>query len=431
MQELDRDLQEQPHSRRLLTIPGMSAYLTGNTLDRLADGMLYVALAWVAARTGAVSVATVLAAGSLPRLVVLLLGGALGDRFGLARVATATLIGRGVLLAGFAWILMSPHPSGILLAVIAAGFGIIDAAHVPAMSGISALLVRGKELASAQGLLGAATEVMEVVAAPLTGYLLVWHSGLVAGVGVVLVVISLFCIASIRAAAARQTIPQDAPGEDDEVDDDDGRSGFRGLLDDVREGLRVNWTIPGMRLALGVSLVANLAATGPVLAGLPLKAVEQGWPASTYGWAATGLAAGGVLGLLALNRWSDRMTGPLLWAGWLLLVGSVGIGVLTVSTTPVGAVIGAGVIGLCFAPGARLVIAWVQSVSAPEMVGRTMSLVQLSIYAGTPLGYLLYGLLAVISVTMAGLVMSAALLLASLAIVAWCRAQAHAVTVTP
>lgn len=400
--------------RALRSIPGMPAYLAGNTLDRLADAMLYVALAWAAAHSSATAAVAVLAAGSVARLVVLLLGGAIGDRFGLARVASLTLVVRGVLLGVFAWALTRPHPSSLVLVVVAAAFGLVDGAHVPAMTGISALLARGRELASAQGLVGAATEAMEVLAPPVTGYLLAWPAS-VAGVGVVLVAVSLLCIVAIRRAASAAGLGDDLLDEESEA----RPGGLRGLLGDVREGLRAGWHTPGMRLALLVMLVANLAATGPVLAGLPLKAVAEGWPASTYGWASAGLAAGGVVGLLALNRWGGRVTVPLSWAASLLAGGSLGIMALTLTRSPAGAVAGATVTGLCFGPGGRLVISWIQSVSSPQMVGRTMALIQFAIYAGIPLGYLLYGALLGISLSIAGAVMSGALLLMALLMLGW------------
>lgn len=414
--------------RALRAIPGMAAYVSGNTLDRLADAMLYVALAWAAAHSSATAAVSVLAAGSVARLVVLLLGGAIGDRFGLARVASLTLMVRGVLLGVFAWALTRPHPSSLVLVVVAAAFGLVDGAHVPAMTGISALLARGRELASAQGLVGAATEAMEVLAPPVTGYLLSWPAS-VAGVGVVLVAVSLLCIVAIHRAAS-------AAGLGDDLSDEESESrpgGLRGLLKDVRAGLRAGWQTPGMRLALLVMLVANLAATGPVLAGLPLKAVAEGWSPSTYGWACAGLAAGGVVGLLALNRWGGRVTVPLSWAASLLAGGSLGIMALTLTRSPAGAVAGATVTGLCFGPGGRLVISWIQSVSSPQMVGRTMALIQFAIYAGIPLGYLLYGALLGVSLCIAGSVMSGALLLTALLMLGWAgthRSKATLDTVT-
>jgi MFS family permease len=63
----------------LLWLAGTRASLTG-------DAALYFALGWAASARGGRTAALVLTALTLPRTVLLLLGGVVGDRFGAARV---------------------------------------------------------------------------------------------------------------------------------------------------------------------------------------------------------------------------------------------------------------------------------------------------------------------------------------------------------
>ncbi|MEO7061267.1 MAG: MFS transporter [Lapillicoccus sp.] len=400
---------------RLWNVAGIPSYLVSNSADRFADALLNLGLAWAAAQTGgALSATAVLAAGSVPRLVVLLAGGALGDRYGLLRLATLTLMVRIALMGVFAWALTAPtHPSGWVLAACAVGFGVADGAHLPAMTGLSALLVRGQMVVAAQGFVGAATEVAEILAAPAAGLLLAWRPISLAGVCTVLLLVSLACLGLVRKRARGVASRRDHPDVRDEG------SGLRArpatLLQEVREGLQGALATPGVRRALGVFVAANLAGTAPLLAGIPLRVTAEGWGAGAYGVVAAGLAVGSVVGLLALTRWDNRVTrAPLQVAGFLLLPGAIGVAGLTLAPTVLTMAAAAALVGLCFGPGARMVVGGIMRDTETPMMGRTVALVQFATYSGIPLGYVLYGAVANVSLAAAGLIMAAVLLVCGL-----------------
>src|SRR5687768_6477447 len=78
------------------------AWLSGFTVARLGDAVLAFALGWAAAGLGGTTAALVLTLGGLPRLVLLVLGGAVADRVGVRRLliaGEAALLALTVLLA--------------------------------------------------------------------------------------------------------------------------------------------------------------------------------------------------------------------------------------------------------------------------------------------------------------------------------------------
>jgi MFS family permease len=62
------------------------AWLAGTRASLLGDAALYFALGWAASAHGGRTGALVLTAITVPRTALLLIGGAVGDRFGARRV---------------------------------------------------------------------------------------------------------------------------------------------------------------------------------------------------------------------------------------------------------------------------------------------------------------------------------------------------------
>ncbi|MEJ8643759.1 hypothetical protein WKI68_25080 [Streptomyces sp. MS1.HAVA.3] len=70
-------------------------WLVGTRASLLGDAVLYFALGWAASAHGGATGALVLTAITLPRTLLLLLGGAVADRFGARRL---TIVGDAVML---------------------------------------------------------------------------------------------------------------------------------------------------------------------------------------------------------------------------------------------------------------------------------------------------------------------------------------------
>jgi hypothetical protein len=106
-------------------------WLSGAMASQVGDAALYFALAWAASARGGPAAGLVLSSIALPRTVLLLLGGAVGDRFGARRVM---IIGDGIMLVVAAALAAASWTWGTPLALLlTAGLviGTVDAFYLP------------------------------------------------------------------------------------------------------------------------------------------------------------------------------------------------------------------------------------------------------------------------------------------------------------
>lgn len=86
---------------------GLFGWTIGFGSSVLADQMFFLALTWAALQVGTPrQVGVVLAAGSLPRLLILLVGGAVADQVSPKRIIVGTDTGRAVVMAAAAVLLL-------------------------------------------------------------------------------------------------------------------------------------------------------------------------------------------------------------------------------------------------------------------------------------------------------------------------------------
>lgn len=358
-------------------------YLAAMGADAAADALFYLTLAWVAANSGgAVSAGVVLAAGSVPQLAMMLLGGAAGDRFGLVRTAEVTLAIRTGLFAVFVFMLAAGSLSLWPLVAMSAAVGLVDALHMPAMGGVAGLLADVGEQAAVQGSVSATTRVSGVAATTVGGVLLAWS---VASAGVAMVVLSIAALAlllvlrrSSPAVAAEQSTDEDSPG----------------LVALMREGLATVGRDRHIRLILVLFTLANLAATAPVMLGIPLKGAEYSWSAVSYGLAMVGFALGSALGAVGVARWGKSVSDNLASAIALLIPAALGLGALSMAREAWQASICVFVVGLALAPAAALMMGEVRERVPATHMGRVSSIVQFAIFGLIPVGHVLFGWMA-------------------------------------
>lgn len=369
-----------PRSPRTWWTRGIAQYLVAMGADAAADGIFYMALGWVAAHAGsAISAATVMAAGTVPQLILTLLGGVIGDRVGLARVATATLVARMVLVLGFTMLLMRPELISLwALIAISAMAGLTDALHMPAIGGIAGLLASDGEQAGVQGAVSATTRTSAVIATAGGGLLIGWSLPSPGWAMTVLLVLSLLALVSTRRRAGRVL----------EVSDDSHEDPPAHML---RSGLATVFGSPAIRLILLIFTLANFAATAPVSLGVALRGEEQQWAGASYGVVVAGFAVGSALGALSTARIARRVDSNLRAALLLLVPATVGLALLALADHPALATAACTLTGLALAPAAALLMGEIRERTDPKMMGRVSSVVMLAIFGLIPVGHLVLG----------------------------------------
>lgn len=337
----------------------VARWLTAYTASVTGDLVYFLALTWTAARlTGPAGTGLIVAVGAVPRVLFLLAGGAVVDRFGPRPVAIASDTTRcAVILAGALTVTLLPAQVW-LLAVVALVFGVVDALFLPAVGAFPPRIADAGQLLRVQGMRGLAVRLANAVGPLLAGIALV-AGGPGAGFAVagVLFAASLALLLAVR---VRPLPPADRAPRG---------HGLRG----GGRFLRGHRALLPLIAVIGLS---EMCFSGPVATGLVLLADERHWGAAGMAWIAGAFSVGGALaGLLLTVRAGLRR------AGWAVVGSLVATAAATVALGLVGGLTAA--VGLGAAAGLTSGItmtitgALVQAAVPPDYLGRVTALTSL------------------------------------------------------
>ncbi|OLF17201.1 MFS transporter [Actinophytocola xanthii] len=246
-----------------------------------------------------------LSAVALPRTLLLLLGGAVGDRVGPRRVmiiGDAVMIGVALVLAVTTTWVGAPVP---LLVVAALVVGTNDAFYLPSSGSMPRQLVEDDAVARAVALRHSGSQLVGVVGAPLGG-VLVAFAGVPAAAWLDAVTFAIVLVVLLRVR------PRFAPPPP---------ARRKNLLREAGDGIRVAFTTEG----LGPALLLVAGAAGAILPFssilIPLMAQEHGWGASGAGLLVGVQAAGTVATTLVVSRRGAGSRAGVIAVGGLAAVG--------------------------------------------------------------------------------------------------------------
>jgi MFS family permease len=343
-------------------------FFAGRAVSLAGSAMTPVALSFAVLaatdRTG--DLAAVLAANSVALLSVLLLGGALADRWPRRRLLVATNAAAALTQATVAALLLSGHAPLWALVALEAANGVAAGLTQPAQRGILPELVPRPALQPANSLLATARNIAKVVG-PTAAGLVVAQAG---GGWAIAADATSYALAAL--CLSRVRVPGRPPPT----------GGLAaGLVEGWQEFRSRNWVVIGVVAFAGVNLVVgSWIVLGPTIAAATIG--PTGWGATLSAQAVGLLAAG-----LAMYRLTA--THPLRWAH----IGAV-LTVLPMIALALGAplpwLIASALIG-----GAGLAvdgITWettLQQHIPPDALSRVASYDQLGSWATVPLGELL------------------------------------------
>lgn len=292
-------------------------WLSGALASQLGDAALYFALGWAASAHGGNAAALVLTAANLPRCVLLLVGGVIGDRVGPRRVVIAgdaVMLGVTLLLAVVAHGLGAPL---LMLLVLALVMGGVDAFYVPASGSMPRVLAEGPSLPRALALRQAGSQAITLFGAPLGGVLV----GVFGLVGAASVDSVTFAVVLGVLIAIRPSIPAPAVAE------------RRGVAREALDGVRFAGRHPVLRhglVLLGAAAGCLLPATSLLV---PLLARSHGWSAGQAGVVVGAQSLGGVSVSLLVARYG-RLARPGLIAPLALFGSALGFVALAWAPSP-------------------------------------------------------------------------------------------------
>jgi MFS family permease len=364
----------EPRQRAALPAPFLGLVLAMG-LSSFGDAVWLIALSVTLVGSAGPAVAgLVLALGSLPKVLTLLVGGAVADRTGPRRVLVATdLVRAGAMVTGAVAVLFA-GPSLPLLTGLIVVMAVASAFFIPASDALRPHLLPPEHLVRGNAVYLAAVRGGQAAGGALGSFL----AGL-GGLVTVAVVNGLSFLVSAVAAGNTKVLaaPETGPRE---------RVRVRQLLSDVREGCRYVAVRPALRTAMVVTGLLELSGAGPINLGLVLLGGQSG-----AGWLLTAMTLGASLAFVVSVKWPPRGKAGLLASGGL--AAQAGCLALLASGSPAVGIAAFFALGLVAGLTALVLVSLAQEWSAPEMRGRVMSILALFTLAATPIGNLLIGVL--------------------------------------
>lgn len=354
----------------------------GETVSMFGDQFYLVALPWLAlALTGSsLALGLVLMAAAIPRAALMLVGGALSDRYDPRAIMIASSAARAGLVGILALLAWTDAIQLWHLYLLGAGFGAADAFFQPAALALVPRLVPEDRLEASNALVMGSMAVMGMVGPAIAGVAIA-ATGTALGFGIDA---ATFAFAVVTLLFVRRPPRSSAPSSSGE------RSG---TVPAIAAGLRYAAGDPQIRVVLLAVAVINLAVVGPFFVGLPVLVdgldsgpMAYGIVLAAFGGAAlAGAVVAGSLGARVRMSLAVPITALGLAVGMILIGLAPNVWAVTLAAVPLGA--GVGVLQVSG-------MAWLQRRSDPEYLGRVMSLVMFAIMGLTPLSYAAAGAVA-------------------------------------
>ena len=383
--------------REVLGNPNFRLLWIGEGISVLGDHFYMIALPWLVLQlTGdSLAMGTVLALSAIPRALLMLVGGALTDRFSPRSLMLASNAVRFLLVSLLTILVFTNSVEMWMIYTLAILFGVADAFFYPAQSSMAPQLVNKDHLQAANSLIHG-TMMLTMLAGPVLAGLLIAALGdghaesSMKGIAVAFGLDALTFLISLITLAFIKT-PQNTSTEASE-----------NIIESIRSGLNFVWNDVPLRAFFFVVAAVTFFFNGPFNIGVPLLA-DTRFPegAVAYGTILSTWGAGSLVGMALagmLPRPDPKRMGTVL----LSLVSAMGIGLafLGVSaSTFIAAVIGLmlgsvnGYINVFFTT-------WVQSRAPKAFIGRLMSLLMFSSTGLFPVSMALAGAVSRVDVTL-------------------------------
>lgn len=376
----------------------------GQTFIYCASQFWFVALTWlILQKTGSgIALGTVLMAAAIPRSILMLVGGAISDRFPPNTIAAIATVAN-TLLSGSLTLLLATnafHLHGIIF--ISGLFGISEAFLYPATLALLPRIIRKSRLAQANAWMQGSEQISNVLGPALAG-IAIGILGLTTAfvLNTALFAIGAGCIYLVR--IRQPIIPSPLKPHT--------------LTKEIWEGLRYAGQHPGIRISLLLIAMINFAILGPIVVGVAeLVTIRLDGDATTFGYLQSAYGVGAFLGVGIASQLSaiKQLQTPLVLLATCLGAGLIALGFVFHTWTAAAIIlsmgVGGGIVGV-------LALTWLQQETAIAMQGRMMSLVMFAAVALDPFSQAISGVL--LDLSLSGLFLAAGTTMLITALVSW------------
>lgn len=357
-------------------------WIVGFVSSLLGDQIYFIALSVVASEfTDPAMTGLILAAASVPRLLILLIGGTIADRVSAKRIILVTDTARAAILIALAAVLFLRAESlgAVGLLVIALIFGALDGFFAPAMGAVPARIASDDQLSRMAAVRTVGQRLVLVIGGPLTGWLLLLFGPAAAfGGAAILFVVSVSSLLLLR-------VPRPLPYELRMMSE-------RSIFSETVTGLKSTWANRPVFWLLVVIAATNFGFAGPVTVGYPLLGNENDWGPVGVGYLFGGLGLGAAVTatvLLIIKR--PPRAG--LFAFTALGVMGASLILHGIATSLQAAIAMAVLLGLGTGAYGTLLLAHLMTITPKAEIGRVMGLLTLALEGVVPISHALTGLL--------------------------------------
>jgi len=372
-----------PEPGHPIALPHFRNLWVGLTISVLGDQFYLVALPWLVLQlTGSgLALGTILMTAAIPRAALMLVGGAVIDRFSARRVVMFTATTRGLLVGAVALLIWLGVIQLWHLYLLTLAFGVADAFSFPAGPALIPTLVEPRQLGPANAMLQSSTVVAQMIGPAPAGLVIRrW------GTAVALFFDALSFLAVLVAIVGLPVPPKTPPPAA-------GAPARPGMLHAIAEGLRAVWHDPPLRSLMGLFAALNLCVAGPIGVGLPVMAKAHFGSAATFGTFLSCFGGGTLAGVAVAGmvKRSRRLGLQMLVMGALTGLELIAIG-LAQKAAVIGTLmalmgLGVGFVNVQFG-------AWIQARVERALMGRVASVLMFCAVGLVPVSYAAAGGLA-------------------------------------
>ncbi|AEJ42709.1 MFS transporter [Alicyclobacillus acidocaldarius] len=363
--------------RRLVRERNLWILVLGSLFSVGGDNAYFTILSWYTLTvTGSqLALGATMTLASVPRVIFMLVGGAIADRVSRKWIMGISLAARAAVLTAFALRIALFGPRAPLWAIdlMAVLFGVIDSFYYPATSSIVQTAVEEEHVAQASSIVQTVQQASTVMGPILAAVLLAQRD-----YGLMFVVVAfVFAVAAVTVFWLRLRAHS---GLAEPV------QGVSAVLRDIADGLRFVVQIRLLLIVMCLSLVVNLFCIGPLSIGVPVMIRGRGWTGAVLGEYQSALGIGSIVGgvIVALLK---GFQGKLIWIG--MCGALMGLAMATVGywQVPIKGMAALGLVGILMSIVNIPFLAFLQSSIPEEKLGRVMSVLMLVSVGFTPISY--------------------------------------------
>lgn len=373
--------------------PQYRLWLIGGTISFLGDQFYMLALPWlILQQTGsAVAMGTLMMTGSIPRALLMLMGGAFSDRMSARKIMMVTATTRTICVTIIGFLVWYNTLHMWELYALAVIFGVADAFAVPASTSYLPSLLKSEQLVAAASINQTTAQLTTVIGPVPAGFI-------IKALGIAWAFF-LDAISFLFILGALWKLPDPPPSP----------SAKKAIWSAIGEGIAYVVKDVPLRALMFLAMTMNFCFSGPVSIGLTyLTKTRFGSPA-VLGALTSAVAVGSLLGALLAGVWKIRKRGILMLgvaAGLAPCMGAIGL-VNTVWLL-------GGVLFLIGALASLMnvhIAAWVMQRIDKEVRGRVASVLMLATFGITPISFAVSGFLVAWNLKFSFLIAGLAMLL--------------------